>query len=228
MTLASSIRPRPVRWLWSERMPLGALTLLAGREGIGKSLVGVQLAARLTRGELPGSHAGEPSRVLFATSEDAWEFTMVPRLMAAGADLRMVGRVQVTDNGLITGLTLPADADALGSYMTAYGVALLVLDPLTSVMDGRIDAHREGEVRTALEPLGQLAEQARASVLGLVHLGKSMSADPVNLILGSRAFSAVARVALVARVTPMTRRPACCRWRSPTSAGSTCRGSPTG
>ena len=78
VTLASQIKPRPVRWLWPGRIPAGALTLLAGREGIGKSLVTVSLAAQLTRGTLPGARHGKPSRVMFATSEDAWEFTMGP------------------------------------------------------------------------------------------------------------------------------------------------------
>ena len=86
--------------------------------------------------------------------------------------------------------------------MGSHDVALLVLDPLTSVMDGRIDAHRDREVRTALEPLGRIAGDTGAAVVGLVHLGKSDRADPVNLILGSRAFSAVARVALVAARDP--------------------------
>ena len=60
VTLASQIKPRPVRWLWPDRIPAGALTLLAGREGIGKSLVGVHLAAQLTRGTLPGGRHGKP------------------------------------------------------------------------------------------------------------------------------------------------------------------------
>ena len=202
ITLASSITPRPVRWLWPDRIPAGALTLLAGREGIGKSLVGVHLAARLTRGTLPGGRDGKPSRVMFATSEDAWEFTMVPRLLAAGADLAMIGRVQVEDDGIITGLTTPVDVPELAAYIGSHDVAMLVLDPLTSVMDGRIDAHRDREVRKALEPLGTLAAGTGAAVLGLVHLGKGIGSDPVNLILGSRAFSAVARVALVAARDP--------------------------
>ena len=132
-----------------------------------------------------------------------------------------IGRVHVDDDGLITGLTLPVDADSLGEYMAVTNVAMLVLDPLTSVMDGRIDAHRDREVRTALEPLGQLAEKSGAAVLGLVHLGKGMGSDPVNLILGSRAFSAVARVALVAARDPDDEKTTCCQWRNPTSAAST-------
>src|SRR5258706_2717655 len=202
VTLASTITPKPVRWLWPDRIPAGALTLLAGREGIGKSLIGVQLAARLTRGDLPGRQHGKPSRVLFATSEDAWEFTMVPRLLAAAADLNMIGRVQVEDNGMITGLTTPVDVPLLAACIRSAGVAMLVLDPLTSVMDGKIDAHRDREVRKALEPLGSLADDTGAAVLGLVHLGKGIGTDPVNLILGSRAFSAVARVAMVAARDP--------------------------
>jgi AAA domain len=202
VTLASQIEPRPVRWLWPDRIPSGALTLLAGREGIGKSLVGVYLAAQLTRGTLPGGRHGRPSRVMFATSEDAWEFTMVPRLLAAGADLDLVGRVQVEDDGIIFGLTTPVDVPALTTYIATHDVAALILDPLTSVMDGRIDAHRDREVRTALEPLGKLAEETGASVFGLVHLGKGMGTDPVNLILGSRAFSAVTRLVLVAARDP--------------------------
>jgi hypothetical protein len=202
VTLASHIKPRPVRWLWPGRIPAGALTLLAGREGIGKSLVAVCLAAALTHGELPGSRHGEPARVLFATSEDAWEFTMVPRLIAAGADLGRVGRVQVEDSGLITGLTLPVDAKALSAYTADHSVALLVLDPLTSMMAERIDAHRDREVRAALEPLAQLGEDTGAAVLGLVHFGKGMTSDPMSLILGSRAFGAVPRVALAAARDP--------------------------
>ena len=69
---------------------------------------------------------------------------------------------------------------ALTAYIAAHDVAVLVLDPLTSVMDGRIDAHRDREVRTALEPLGQLAEDTGAAVLGLVHLGKGIGTGPVT------------------------------------------------
>jgi len=50
LTKASSIRIRPVRWLWQERIPLGALTLIGGREGTGKSLTVYTLGADITRG----------------------------------------------------------------------------------------------------------------------------------------------------------------------------------
>jgi hypothetical protein len=40
---------RPVEWLWQDRIPLGKVTLLAGDPGLGKSLLALDLAARLSR-----------------------------------------------------------------------------------------------------------------------------------------------------------------------------------
>ena len=54
LTPASSITVRPVRWLWALRLALGTLGLLAGREGIGKSILAYTLAALITRGRLDG------------------------------------------------------------------------------------------------------------------------------------------------------------------------------
>ncbi len=40
---------QPVEWLWPGRIPLGKVTLLAGDPGLGKSLLALDLAARVTR-----------------------------------------------------------------------------------------------------------------------------------------------------------------------------------
>ncbi|OLT29038.1 hypothetical protein BJF83_13120 [Nocardiopsis sp. CNR-923] len=208
MTPASQIKPRPVRWMWQDRVPAGALTLLPGREGIGKSLALVWLTAQLTRGMLPGIHHGHPRPVIYAASEDSWAHTVVPRLMAAGADLHMVYRADVrteriTNDQRVSGvepLTLPRDNTELTEEIKGTGVAMLALDPLMSVIGSAIDTHRDRELRTALDPLTQLADDTGAAVVGLSHFNKAASSDPLNLITGSRAFSAVARaVVAVAR-----------------------------
>src|SRR6266851_8041651 len=80
LTPASAIPMRPVRWLWDGRIPAGAITLLPGREGIGKSLALAWLAARLTRGQLPGLHYGTARPVIYAATEDSWGHTIAPRL----------------------------------------------------------------------------------------------------------------------------------------------------
>jgi len=200
---ASTITVRPVHWFWADRVPLGSLSLLAGREGIGKSTVAYQLAADLTRGSLPGTHLGTPKSVVVAATEDSWEHTIVPRLMAAGADLHRVLRVDVqTSEGLRSSVTLPRDTGALADLVTAEDVGLILLDPLMSRLDGKLDSHKDAEVRIALEPITDVADRTGAAVLGVIHVNKGRGADALDRIMGSKAFPAVARSVLFVMKDP--------------------------
>jgi hypothetical protein len=202
LTPASAIRMRPVHWAWTERIPNGALTVIPGREGIGKSLLLAWLAAQITRGTLPGVFFGDPRPVIYAATEDSWSHTIGPRLFAAGADLDRVFRVDVEQDGRIDQLTLPSDTSALAKEIRELQVALLAADPLLSLIHAGIDTHRDRDLRTALEPLARLADETKCAVVGLAHFNKSASSDALNLITGSRAFSAVARAVLaIARDT---------------------------
>jgi hypothetical protein len=193
LTPAAEIRPARARWLWDGRMPLGALSILAGREGVGKSSVAYWIAARVTRGELPGEHAGEPRAVLVCATEDSWAHTIVPRLIATGADLRRVYRVEVATDFGTAELSLPGDVERVGQAAHELGASLMLLDPLMSRLSASLDTHRDAEVRQALEPLTKMLDAAGMSGLGLLHFNKSMSGDPLNALMGSRAFGAVAR-----------------------------------
>lgn len=197
LTSASSIKVRPVRWLWQDRVPLGSLALIGGREGIGKSTLAYTLAAQLTAGTLPGRCHGQPRAVIVAATEDSWAHTIVPRLMAAGADLERIYRVDVsTPEGAETTLVLPRDLADLEATVRAVDAALILLDPLMSRLEVNLDSHKDGEVRQALEPLVRVADRTGAAVLGLIHVNKSTSGDPLTLLMGSRAFAAVSRAVL--------------------------------
>jgi len=196
LTPASAIRMRPVHWTWQDRIPAGAITVIPGREGIGKSLTLAWLAAQITRGSLPGRYYGQPRPVVYAATEDSWSHTIAPRLHVAGADLTMVFRVEAEQDGTFESLTLPRDTIALGREIDRHGVALLAADPLLSLINAGIDTHRDRDLRTALEPLAQMADLTGCAVVGLAHFNKSSSADALNLITGSRAFAAVARAVL--------------------------------
>lgn len=200
---ASSIKVKPVHWLWKDRIPLGELTLLAGREGIGKSTIAYTLAAWMTTGTMKGRFHGQPRSVLVAATEDSWEHTIVPRLMAAGADLSRVFRIDViTEDGFDGLLTLPSDISSLFDVVTQSDAAMLLLDPLMSRLSATLDSHKDAEVRIALEPLTAFAKRAGISVLGIIHVNKSGSADALNSIMGSRAFGSVARAVLMAVRNP--------------------------
>jgi len=203
LTPASTIKPRPVRWLWEARVALGTLALLAGREGIGKTTVAFDIAAQVTRGTLPGCYMGQPRAVIVAGTEDSWSHTVVPRLLAAGADLDKVFKVDVADPlGFDSEVMLPLDLAQLEEAVVSVGAAVILLDPLISRLSPSLDSHKDSEVRLALEPLVALGERSGASILGIIHLNKSGGTDALNQVMGSRAFSAVARAVLFAMASP--------------------------
>ncbi|WP_235490496.1 AAA family ATPase, partial [Frankia sp. AvcI1] len=90
-------------------------------------------------------------------------------------------------------LSLPADLDLLEAEMVRHDVALLVVDPLMSVIGSNIDTHKERDTRTALDPLARLADRTGAVVLGIAHFSKASGSDASSLITGSGAFKNVAR-----------------------------------
>lgn len=203
LTPASTITVRPVQWLWEGRIALGTLALVAGREGIGKSILVYTLAADITRGRMAGAYHGQPRAVIVAATEDSWEHTIVPRLMAAGADLSRVYRVDAVTSDLVdTAVSLPRDLVALEQAIQNVGAAAVVLDPLLSRLDSGLDTHKDAEVRLALEPLVALAGATDAAVIGLIHVNKTQSSDALTLLMGSRAFAAVARSVLYAMTDP--------------------------
>lgn len=203
ITRASEIQPRVTHWLLEGKIPVGALALLAGREGIGKSTVALTFAAQLTRGTMPGAFHGTARSVVIVATEDSWSHTIVPRLMASGADLDRVLRVDAyTPEGFEDTISLPADLPELGKICKTENVALIILDPLMSAVSGRIDTHKDHELRRALDPLVRLAGTTRAAVLGLIHFNKTATADPLTAVMGSKAFAAVARAVLAVIADP--------------------------
>lgn len=202
---ASEIKMRPVRWLWDTtpegapptshgRIPLYSLAIAAGGPGLGKSQFAVWLTARITTGTLPGELYGKPRGVIYAATEDSWVYTIAPRLVAAGANLELVFRVEVKDDERPRArLTLPIDTSLIGLAAERYSIALLVADPLLSLIDRGINDYRAAEVREALEPLVACAERHRFTILGLAHFTKSGGAEPLDRIAGSGAFGQLIR-----------------------------------
>jgi AAA domain len=198
LTPASEITPEPVVWAWEQfgqgRIPAGSVGLFAGREGTGKSSFLIWAAAQVTRGELPGAFKGDPRPVIYVTFEDSWKFTIVPRLMAAGADLDRVYRAEVqVIEGETVSLSLPADNELLEEAITGRQVALVVIDPLLSAISDVLDTHVNRQVRRALDPLARMADTTGAVIAGIAHFSKSSGTDASSLITGSGAFKDVAR-----------------------------------
>lgn len=90
--LVQDVKAERVRWLWPRRIPRGKLVILDGDPGLGKSTVGLDLAARVsTASPFPdGSCTDYPADVIILSAEDSISDTIRPRLEAAGADLSRI------------------------------------------------------------------------------------------------------------------------------------------
>ena len=185
-----------MEWLWPGRVPQGGLTVLAGEPGLGKSLLSLWLASRLSRGELGGT----PAASLFLTAEDSREHTVLPRPVAAGAELEHVVFPPPENDGLERSISLPDDIGYLRQLMVKAAVRLVVFDPLMAYLPAKVNSWHDQSVRGALAPLAALAQEQGAAVLLVAHLNKGQNADPLRRLGGSIGLAAAARsVLLLAR-----------------------------
>jgi putative DNA primase/helicase len=198
-----TLTPQPIAWLWHGWLAQGKLHILAGAPGQGKTTIAVTLAATITiGGRFPDGTRCEAGNVLIWSGEDDPADTLLPRMIAAGANR---SRVFFVDGARIDGQVVPFDParDMLGlleAVDSIGGCSLLVVDPVVSAVAG--DSHKNGEVRRALQPLVDLAAATGAAVLGISHFSKAgQGGDPTQRVVGSVAFAAVARVVMVAAKT---------------------------
>jgi hypothetical protein len=178
----ANVREERVRWLWPGRLPLGKLTLLDGDPGLGKSLVTIDLAARVSVGQaMPDGAPGlaGPAGVVLLSAEDGLGDTIVPRLRAAGANLERVMALRTlpeldttTGAAYERAVVLPRDVPALATAAREVGACLLVIDPLMAYLDPRVNSWRDQDARATLAPLAGLAEALGLAVLILRHLTK--------------------------------------------------------
>ena len=196
LTCLADVESRPVAWLWPGRIPLGRITLLVGRPGEGKSFLTMDWAARVTRGRpWPDGRECPQGSVLLISAEDDPADTIRPRLEAHGADLQRIYLLSSIrqPSGLERFITL-ADIDSIEEAVIKLNdCKLMVIDPIGSYLGSKIDAYRDNEVRELLIPLAMLGEKHGVAILMIAHHRKSPGNVADDLILGSRAFTGVAR-----------------------------------
>jgi AAA domain len=200
---AVTVQPELVDWAWAGRIPVGMLGLLVGEGGLGKSLLGCYLAAGFSRGSIPGDFEGQPVDVAIASSEDHRAAVIVPRLIAAGADLTRIYFVeQVDDEGVASDIDIEGTVDRIEAALIEPRVRFLLIDTVVSHVPSEHDSHKEQHVRRVLAPLARMAERQGIAVLGTMHLNRRENRNVLTRIMGSGGFGNLARSVLVVGLDP--------------------------
>jgi putative DNA primase/helicase len=209
MRCMADVQPEKIEWLWPGRIALGKQTLIGGEPGLGKSQVATALAAAATTsGTWPCDEGRAPlGSVIILSAEDDASDTIRPRLDAAGADVsrvHLISAVRKHDGKGRRTFNLQADLALLEKAIEQIGdVRLVIIDPVSSYL-GKTDSHKNADVRSTLEPVGDMASRLRTSVVSITHFSKGAGQSAVNSFIGSIAFIAAARAAFIVTRDPDT------------------------
>lgn len=185
-TRASDIEPQDIEWLWKERIPLGMLSLIAGRPGTSKSTFVSYLTAHTTK----MGHGA-----ILANFEDSPEHVIVPRLEAAGAKLNKVF--------ITSWLRLPDHLEWLREEIIKRKAKLVTIDPIAACL--KVSIYNDQDVRTALTPLSELAAELGCAIVMVSHVVKNVSknAHPLQAVGGSGGgLGGAARAGFIFGVNP--------------------------
>jgi putative DNA primase/helicase len=216
VTPISSVKRRPVEWLWVGRLAIGKLALLEGDPGGGKSWLTLGIATAIAHGApFPvDSQRREPGRVLLMAAEDSLDDTIGPRLDSMGADTSRIEAIESASRSTYTAISPDAASDEISTEQRAIFLTedlgriervlsgglykLLIIDPLNAYIPASVDSAKDNAIRSTLAPLVMMAERYGVAVLAVRHLTKGSRDKAIYRGQGSIGYTAAARIVLLA------------------------------
>lgn len=218
MTCLADVEAKPVEWLWRGRIPAGMLTILDGDPGLGKSLLLKDLAARVSTGRpMPGeTERTHAAGVVWLTAEDSLEYTVRPRLDAAGVDSTRIVAVRIREgrDDERKPVIRPADLSMIQAAAGDVRARLVVFDPLMAYLPSEVNSHRDQDVRRALSWLRDFAARTGAAVV-VIRSTRLRCRRRSTVAVGQSGLSAPRVPGCSWPETPRTRRASARFWHAP-------------
>ena len=202
---ASEIEPKEVKWLWYPYIPFGKVTLLQGDPGDGKSKLMLSIAALLSKGEpLPFTETeeNEPMTIIYQTTEDDADDTVVPRFNSAGGNGENLIFIKEDEKSLSFGDNRIAEA------IEKYHARLLILDPMSSYIGENCSMNNANETRAEFNHLIAVAKDTGCAIVIIAHMNKMRDTNPLYRTNGSIDIAGAARSILAITRTPNKEAPA--------------------
>lgn len=136
-----------------------------------------------------------PINVIYQSSEDDADDTIVPRFLNAGGDPNRLLFISEKER------YLSFSDDRLIQAIRQTGARLVVLDPLSAYIGEDTGINAANEVRRQFRPLIEIAREQRCAILIVHHMNKNLGQKAINRAVGSVDIVGAARsVLLVARM----------------------------
>jgi len=199
-----------IKWMVKGFIPEKGLTMLAGKQGSGKSTFCAWLASILTTGRC-WPNDNKPislSRVGWLTIEEDVEQEVTARLMVNGynsSNIHFINPMvsikkksgKSEDQGDSTqkellNLSSVNGINYLKQMIESYGIKVMIIDTAASFM-GDADQNSNGAVRNYLLQLQQLAKDTNCCIFLLAHINKNTDSGYLDAIQGAGAWTQVPR-----------------------------------
>ena len=184
-------KERPIKWMWPKVIPFGMATIISGDSSVGKTFIGVDIAARLSTGRpFPGcdEESAVSGETIYMVSELPIEEAFLPRLIAAGVKRGTVypfkGEYEI--KGKLLFFDISRNMPMIERFIEKHpNVRCLIIDPAVSFVSEGAKMNEMVAARHIMDHLIRFAAKTGLAVVIILHLNKDQTQKLIHRTAGS-------------------------------------------
>ncbi|MGB8205086.1 MAG: AAA family ATPase [Candidatus Baltobacteraceae bacterium] len=192
LVLASTIPPVETTYTVFPYIPEGEITWFEGDSKAGKTFAACSLVATITKGGTFNGEAVARGKVAILTCEDDPARSIIPRLIAADADLLRVSIVKVKDGDEEQLPSFLTDLPAIEASFAENGVTFALIDGTFGFLGAKDGGKSYTDAYSVMLPFVAMARRLSIGCVAVRHVRKSEGSALAKGI-GSVGFGALAR-----------------------------------